>query len=307
VTRLVAVAFHFGCAAAVLLSACAADGEPGEKRPVETAADLDARGPTGDVDLDDPFDGDGDGVGLALDCDDHDPRVGRVLFADDFGSPSKGLAPTPELGDHWSWEQGAVRNVLGGQQALLGPGEWTDTVTYATLSADGLESECPECPDTARYRAGVLARAALDADQYEGFHGYRCAVAANEEDDCWDEGSFLQLGGFLDAPEDRESVECDNGCQDNAWEQFARVERTAETDLVAGDTARLAFWAVGNDLTCEMFGEGSEYVRAEANVEDFVSNEGPTIPAFASGGTGLSVLNAYTAFDELTVCEVLSN
>ena len=417
-----------------------------------------------------PVDEDGDGVKAEYDCDDSDPRVGAELFSQDFASGTS-LAATPTLDDEWTTGGGNLSNSRGGQQALLGSSAWKDTVTFAKLSAHGLESKCRNCnfgvsgvdghslsvpgfydnirlhtvrfdfapgarfevdktagtarlfgtlvvsdlggsrsgelgdawdtefsftyrgrgaagqgPDgprldqpavqptsvtdlwnyydltggtmnradgasatftqrgthpfqvgaTAngqntglgaavgidyralfpcgcnnfgpgdlsvnlqerdRFRAGILARASEDADQGEGFNGYRCAVARNSEIDCHRPGRFVQLAAFADAAEDDINGECNlTVCPDDpAFDQLDRTERTLGTDLLAGDDAWLTFWAVGNQLVCEFDGADGEHVVAQAEDD-----------SFSRGTTGLSVLNALSDFDYVQVCEALT-
>lgn len=236
---------------------------------------------------------DEDGRPASIDCDDADPRLGRLHYADDFSSDSGALGVTPALDDPWVHEGGAVSNTEGGQQAQLGRVEWGDTVTYVTLRADG--AACSGCEAPERFRAGVLARASAAPAQDEGFTGYRCAVAFNEVDDCGPDGPFVQLASFLDGPEDEIGSECEDVCANPTFDQLDRVERTEATDLLAGDSAQLAFWVHGADLVCTFTGVDGETVTTRA-----------TDHAFEGGATGLSVLNAMAAFDEIRVCELLA-
>jgi hypothetical protein len=252
----------------------------------------------GDVDEpDSPPDGDGDGVPTANDCDDSNPLIGGLLYQNDMSVDTGYLATGPKLTDPWAYGGGVVSNTEGGQQALLGAAEsWTDTVTFVSLSAHGSKSGCAsaalEC-NPERFRAGVLARANVDADQDEGFHGYRCAVAFNAAQDCYDPGAFVQIAAFLDGPEDNIDSECVVGCAPNpTFDQLARKERSTQTDLLAGDSATLAFWTVGTTLVCEFTGENGEHVTASAQDNHF-----------AAGGTGLSTLNALGDFDHVKVCQ----
>lgn len=149
-----------------------------------------------------------------------------------------------------------------------------------------------------RFRGGILARASRDADQDEGFHGYRCAVARNSTIDCNTPGDFVQVAAFLDAPEDNIQSECDLAtCPSNTtFDQLARVERSNRTELHKGDAASLAFWVVNDELTCAFKGEGGEQVTARA-----------TDVRFAEGGTGVSVLNLLSNFESIKVCEAFES
>ena len=361
------------------------------------------------------IDVDEDGVAAEIDCDDSRPYVGRLLYEQEFDTDDQYLMNSPTLSDPWSMEEGAFRNLRGGQQALLGAAEgWSDTVTFARLRGEGLERRCRVCGFIAaeaeggghalwlpglydgdsshrvkltfeggsefhydkeigeahlvatarvfhlgggpgelgerwsvdmrwvyrgkgpegegsggpkrerrlwqsqevtdqwqyfdlvagemrsdsgiarfvqyptesvypmqmgwkannkndayglsswfsfvhergeerfegrgdinidlherdRFRAGVLARANEDADQDEGFHGYRCAVARNSAVDCHDPGRFVQIASFLDAEEDDIRSECEEHgatCPANTtFEQLARVERGMGTDVLEG-------------------------------------------------------------------------
>jgi len=156
------------------------------------------------------------------------------------------------------------------------------------------------CGETERWRAGVLARAALDEDQDEGFHGFRCALARNAVEDCYDEGHFLQIAEFMDAPEDDIYSECDDdACAENTtFDQLARVDHDGTIDISAGDVADLAFWVVGDDLMCAVDdGNGGTYVRADAEGE---------AGSFSSGTTGMSTLNMFGDFDHIKVCEAFA-
>lgn len=146
------------------------------------------------------------------------------------------------------------------------------------------------CGSTDRWRAGVLARSELDLDQGEGFHGYRCALASNAADDCFPEGTFLQIAEFMDAEEDDISSECEENCpEDPTFDQLARVDHTS-IDLLAGD-ATLSFWVVGDQLVCEAT-QGDVTVRATA-----------VDATFSAGATGMSTLNAFGDYDDVQVCE----
>lgn len=242
-------------------------------------------------------DGDGDGVPSSTDCDDVNPLIGALLYQNDMSADTGYLATGPQLTDPWVHGGGMVSNTEGGQQALLGQAEtWGNTVTFLSLSAHGSKSGCStdalDC-NPERFRAGVLARADIDADQDEGYHGYRCAVAMNAATDCYEPGPFVQLGAFLDGPEDDIDSECVTGCAPNpTFDQLDRQNRSATTDILGGDSAMLTFWAVGAILVCTFDGASGEHVTTSA--ED---------GRFSSGGTGLSTLNALGDFDHIKVCQ----
>ncbi len=242
-------------------------------------------------------DNDGDGVPASTDCDDGNALVGALLYENNMSSDSGYFAVGSQLTDPWVYTGGVVSNTAGGQQALLGqPQAWENTVTFLALSAHGSMSGCAtgalDC-NPERFRAGVLARANADDDQDEGYHGYRCAVAVNAALDCYDPGSFVQLGAFLDGPEDDIDSECTAGCAPNpTFDQLDRGERSVQTNLLGGDSALLSFWAVGSQLVCAFDGEGGEHVVTSAVDQ-----------RFTSGGTGLSTLNALGDFDQIRVCQ----
>lgn len=242
-------------------------------------------------------DGDGDGVPGSKDCDDGDPLVGALLYENAMSMDTGYLATGPALTDPWVYGDGVVSPTEGGQQALLGQDErWENTVTYLTLSASGSMSGCSSASldcNPERFRAGVLSRVGIDADQDEGFHGYRCAVAMNAATDCYEPGPFVQLGAFLDEAEDDIRSECVEGCAPNtSFDQLDRENRSTQTDLLGGDSAQLTFWAVGAQLVCDFDGENGEHVRTSALDE-----------RFAFGRTGLSTLNAIGEFDHLKICQ----
>lgn len=152
------------------------------------------------------------------------------------------------------------------------------------------------CGETDRWRAGVLGRATLDEDQGEGFHGYRCALARNSTEDCFDSGHFLQIAEFMDQEEDDVASECDESCPENTtFDQLARVDHAGGIDLGAGDTAELEFWLYGTAMTCAAT-DGVDTVVATA-----------TDDSFAQGTVGLSTLNMFGDYDHLRVCEALSD
>lgn len=240
---------------------------------------------------------DGDGVPGSADCDDHNPLIGALLYKNNMSVDNGYFAVGPTLTDPWVYGGGHVSNTDGGQQAFLGQEEaWGDTVTFVVLSAHGSKSGCssdaPDC-NPERFRAGVLARTTIDPDQDEGFHGYRCAVAVNATTDCYEPGPFVQLAAFLNEAEDDVKSECTQGCPPNpTFDQLARTNRSGLTDVLAGDTALLTFWAVGTDLLCAFDGVGGEHVVAAAADE-----------RFSTGRTGFSTLNALGEFDQISVCQ----
>ncbi len=246
-----------------------------------------------------PDDDDGDGRPADVDCDDSNPLIGALLYESEFETGYEDddgyLALGPKLHDPW-WFDGEAHTTDGGQQALIGePEAWTNTVTFGKLRLSGIDLACGhECfEDHTRFRAGYLARVSADADQDEGFHGYRCAVARNSGEDCFDPGQFVQLAAFLDGPEDDYNSECTLGCPPNpTFDQLDRVERSKDTDLVSGDSAELVFWVHEQNLVCEFHGNGGEVVYAKAEDD-----------RFTSGTTGLSTLNGLTDFEYIKVCE----
>jgi hypothetical protein len=151
------------------------------------------------------------------------------------------------------------------------------------------------CGRTDRWRTGVLARADFDVDQDEGYHGVRCALAKNSEEDCFDPGWFVQIGAFLDASEDDISSECDAGCPPNTtFDQLARVNHDGMYDLSDDLNAHLRFYAVGEELVCEAYDNASGTLIASARA---------TSSLFASGGYGMSTLNMFGDYDSYRVCE----
>jgi len=152
------------------------------------------------------------------------------------------------------------------------------------------------CGTTDRWRAGVLLRAAEDADQDEGYHGYRCALGHNAPGECFDPGHFLQIAEFMDAPEDGIASECEGSCDNSTFDQLARVDHTGDVDLGEGDSATLTFWVHGSDMYCSATdSSGKVFVEARA-----------TDASFATGTTGLSTLNMYGEYDSIKVCETLA-
>lgn len=251
-----------------------------------------------------PADEDGDGVIARLDCNDFDPTVGELLFEDDFSEDSGFFAPTEQLDDPWSFEDGKTIATDGGQQAQLGqPQDWDDVVVFAKLSARGTKANCGQgsdqepCSGTDRWRAGVLVRANADADQDEGYHGYRCALSSNAENGCFEDGLFLQLAEFMDAPEDDIQSECGQpgDCPPNTT--FDQIDRQNHQliDLGAGDAGYLTFYAVGQNMHCEAISEDGQHVTVSGSDD-----------SFATGTVGLSTLNIYGEFDHVRVCRALA-
>jgi hypothetical protein len=251
-----------------------------------------------------PADEDLDGVFARQDCNDFDPTVGALLFEDDFSENTGFFAPTPQLDAPWGWQDGVTFAADGGQQAQLGqPRDWSDVVVFAKLAASGTKTNCGVGPDqepcssTDRWRAGLVVRAAADADQDEGYHGYRCALSSNAENGCFEDGLFLQIGEFMDAPEDDIDSECrqtGNCAPNTTFDQLGRQNHEA-IDLGAGDTGYLTFYAVGQNMYCETVNENGEVVSVTG-----------TDDSFASGTVALSTLNIYGEFDFVRVCQALA-
>ncbi|MED5370710.1 MAG: hypothetical protein VX899_06840 [Myxococcota bacterium] len=152
------------------------------------------------------------------------------------------------------------------------------------------------CGETERWRAGILVRASVDSDQDEGYNGYRCALANNAEEECFDPGHFLQIGEFMDAPEDGINSECEGTCDNPTFDQLARADHDGSTDLSAGDSAALTFWVYGEELYCAAAdSSGSTFAEATANDD-----------SFPEGETGFSTLNMYGDFESIRVCEVFT-
>ncbi len=153
------------------------------------------------------------------------------------------------------------------------------------------------CGETDRWRGGVLLRAQEDADQGEGFHGYRCALAQNSAEDCFDPGHFVQIGEFMDLAEDDVQSECQVGCVPNTtFDQLGRTNHDGAVDISAGDSATLTFWAYGDDLYCEAASTDGGVIAAVSATDD----------SLHTGGVGLSTLNLYGDYDHLRVCAALS-
>ncbi|GAB4509541.1 MAG: hypothetical protein Tsb0020_26130 [Haliangiales bacterium] len=251
-----------------------------------------------------PLDEDGDGVPAKTDCDDGDPNVGGLLFEDDFSQDTGFFQTTAQLDAPWLYEDGFTVATEGGQQVQLGAQrEWENAVVIAKLSGRGTEAGCGNdpgqepCSSSERWRAGVVLRGALDADQDEGFHGYRCALASNAENGCFEDGLFLQLAEFMDAPEDDISSECDQPADCPPNTTFDQLDRENHDliDLGVGDTGVIKFYAVGADMYCEASSADGQTVAVRGSS-----------PSFVSGTVGLSTLNIYGEYDYVRVCEALA-
>lgn len=250
-----------------------------------------------------PADEDQDGVIARLDCNDFDPTVGNLLFEDDFSQNTGFFSPTPQLDAPWGFADGITFASDGGQQAQLGqPRDWSDVVVFAKLSASGTKTNCgvqsgqEACSSTDRWRAGLVVRASADADQDEGYHGYRCALSSNAVNGCFEDGLFLQIGEFMDAPEDDVDSECagTGSCPINTtFDQLGRQNHEL-IDLGAGDTGYLTFYAVGQNMYCETVNDAGQVVSVTG-----------TDDSFATGTVALSTLNIYGEFDFIRVCQAL--
>lgn len=152
------------------------------------------------------------------------------------------------------------------------------------------------CGNTERWRVGLLARATLDSDQDEGFHGYRCAIARNDESrDCATPGYFLQLAEFRDAEEDEVKSECEGSCSDPSFTQLARTDADESFDLVEGASVQLRLWAFDDELYCQAITEDGTIWTASA-----------VDTSFSGGTVGLSTMHAFGTFDDLQACESLA-
>jgi hypothetical protein len=253
--------------------------------------------------LQDRTDGDFDGALLRNDCDDHNAAIGERLFATDFqgGEPAPGerlFFETDQLNTPWEYSDGDLIAPDGGQQAVLHhPSEWRDIVVTATVSLDGTWQNCVGCGDpgpTNRFRVGVTLRSNLEASQDEGYSGYRCAIAENATGEGGhpyfgeSTGSFLQLAAFDMSVEDNIDSECFGG-PNVSFQEFDRANQSI-VDLQGGDTATINFYAVGDQLICELT-NGVHTVRtvAESNL-------------FDTGTVGLSTLNAFGRFQSVQAC-----
>jgi hypothetical protein len=147
------------------------------------------------------------------------------------------------------------------------------------------------CGETDRWRAGVLGRAELDDDQDEGFHGYRCALAQNSEQDCFESGTFLQIAAFLDTEEDDIFSECTSNCTNSSFDQLARTNHAGAIDLLSEDV-ELRFWIVGEDLYCKASDADGNTVTASA-----------TDTRLSAGAMGMSTLNAFGDYEDIELCE----
>lgn len=188
---------------------------------------------------------------------------------------------------------------LGATMAVDVTVEWTDIeMVGANHTSTGFGELRIDLTPRDRFRAGILARARLDATQNEGFEGYRCAIARNSAIDGHEPGDFIQLSAFLDQDVNYNSSECDpEHCPGgNLFDQLARVDHSNTTDILTGDSATLALWAIGSDLICEFTGLNGERVVAQA-----------TDSVFGSGTSGLSTLNALSGFDSIRVCQAFAN
>jgi hypothetical protein len=150
------------------------------------------------------------------------------------------------------------------------------------------------CGETERWRAGILSRASVDSDQDEGFNGYRCALAENAEEECFDPGHFLQIGEFMDSPEDGIDSECEGTCDNSSFDQLARADHDGTTSLRDGDSASLTFWIYEDQLYC----------AADDSSGSLIAETTATDDSFEFGETGFSTLNMYGDFDSIKVCEV---
>lgn len=244
-----------------------------------------------------PFvDNDKDGVFERNDCDDNDPFALELLFEDTFIRDTSFFNETQQLsGDPWSFHDGKVTATGASQQALMGTAQdWDNVVVKAIVASRGTYGGCCVNGPTHRWRQGLVLRASADADQDEGFHGYRCALASNAQplngtphggDST---GEFLQIGKFLDAAEDNISSECEGGLNST----FDELSRT-DYDSFAynkGGKYELSFWAVGNSLHCQVK-NGEETISTHAYDSEFTN-----------GTVGVSTLNMFGEFDEIKVC-----
>ena len=151
------------------------------------------------------------------------------------------------------------------------------------------------CGETDRWRVGVLGRSVEALNPDEGFAGYRCALASNRDEDCYDPGTFLQIAAFLDEVEDDISSECEQSCTNSTFDQLARVDHDGSIDPLTEDV-HLSFWMVGDTLTCVAEDDQGNSVTATA-----------TAAWFSEGTSGMSTLNNFGDFDEMTVCEALAS
>ena len=252
--------------------------------------------PADGVDPGSKLDLDGDGVPAGKDCNDNSPLLGQLLYLDSLDRDTNWFHPPTQLSrDPWIYTNQTLAATGGGQQANIGEAQnWQNVFIFAVLSASGTSDGChsPTGGTTNRWRTGLLARAALDSDQNEGFHGYRCGMGSDAEALTGEStGSFLQIAEFKDAPEGHGATEC-NEAADPSFGELARVD-TEPLDLTGEDTAVLAFTAIDNQLNCELL-----TTRGGATAQ-------ATSTKFTSGTVGFSTLNMYGKFHFISVCEVL--
>lgn len=247
-------------------------------------------------------DKDNDGVAAELDCNDHNPELGRLLYLDGLVEDSGYFKAPPQLADApWLYGDTTLTSTGGGQQATLGKAEdWGDVFIYAVVSAEGTIAEnCQGADNTAteRWRAGLVARAALDPNNAtEGFSGYRCAVGsdATGEDGLPfrgpSTGQFVQIAEFGGGPGPSAPSECD----DDFDPSFAELDRSSITamDITGQDSAVLSFAVRGDQLQCDLVTtRGTISASAQSST-------------FSTGGVGFSTLNMYGKFHWISVCEL---
>ena len=109
----------------------------------------------------DDADCDGDGVVRAVDCDDRDPDLGALLYANGLDFDDNFYDPPEPLGMDWTYSGQSIYATSGGQEALLGEGvHWRDYVVLADVRSRGTESSCSTCSTLYRlsdHPDGVLA------------------------------------------------------------------------------------------------------------------------------------------------------
>jgi uncharacterized repeat protein (TIGR01451 family) len=150
-----------------------------------------------------------------------------------------------------------------------------------------------DCAETERWRLGVLGRAYETSNPDEGFAGYRCALSSNRDEDCYDSGTFLQIAAFLDEAEDNISSECEQSCTNTTFDQLAREDHDGDVDPLTEDVT-MKFWMVGDELYCSAEDDAGNVVTASASAT-----------YFDSGTSGMSTLNNFGDYDDITVCEAL--
>lgn len=243
-------------------------------------------------------DRDRDGSPEDEDCDDTNAHVGRLLYEDTLSEDSGFFAEPPQLSEEpWMYDDGALVATGSGQQARIGQAQsWGDIAVFATLSSRGTLGGC--CDNEGpinRWRAGLVVRGELDEDQDEGFHGYRCALASNASTvdgvphSGPSTGFFLQVAEFMDGAEDEISTECEDGVN-TTFDELDREEHSI-VDLASGETAELAFYAVGDTLHCQVSANG-QTVTATGHDD-----------SFRTGTIGFSTLNMFGEFHSVRVCE----